>query len=63
MLAERLGVTVEDCLMVDDSISALESAKKSGIYTVGIYDDFSKDNESQIRALVHRYIHGLEELL
>ena len=63
MLAERLGVTVEDCLMVDDSISALASAKKSGIYTVGIYDDFSKDNESQIRAMVHRYIYRLEELL
>ena len=63
LVADRLGVSIEDCLMVDDSLSALNSAVESGIYTVGIYDEFSKENEKEIRNKVNRYLYRLEELL
>ena len=63
LLAQRLGVSTADCVMVDDSISALAAAVEGGVCAVGIYDDFSKDNEMQIRAMVNRYIYRLEELL
>ena len=63
ILAERLGVSLEDCVMIDDSLSALEAAAKGGVQTIGVYDEFSKDNESQIRAVANGYIYNLKQLL
>ncbi|MBQ8291730.1 MAG: hypothetical protein IJX88_04385 [Clostridia bacterium] len=49
--------------MVDDSMGALKPAKEAGMTTVGVYDGFSRDNESAMRALADRYIYNLKELL
>ena len=57
------STSIEDCLMADDSLSALNCAVESGIYTVGVYDAFSKENEKEIRNKVNRYVYRLDELL
>jgi HAD superfamily hydrolase (TIGR01509 family) len=62
-VANRLGLDVSECVMVDDSIGALRPAKEAGMQTIAIYDDFSKDNEKAMRELADRYIYDLKELL
>lgn len=40
--AERLGVLPTDCVMVDDNVNVLKTAKKVGMQTVGVYEEMTK---------------------
>lgn len=62
-VASRLGVRAQDCIMVDDSLAVHRAAKEAGVITVGVYDEYSANCEKELRALCHRYVHTLEELL
>lgn len=42
-IAEELGESPEDILLVDDSYLALRTGKKAGLEVIGIYDENSKD--------------------
>ncbi len=61
--ARVLGVAPEDCVMVDDSITALRPAKETGLVAVGVYDEVAKDYEEDMRALCDLYIYDFNELL
>ena len=37
--ARRMGATVSDTVIFEDSLVAIKTAKKSGFFTVGIYDE------------------------
>ena len=63
MAAERLGVSVGECVMVDDSPGAIRPAKEAGMQTAAIYDEYSKQHESEMRELADRYIYDLQELI
>ncbi len=63
MAADRLGVSCADCVMVDDSVAVLKPAKLAGLQTVGVYDDFSKEYEGEMRVIADRYVYFLTELL
>lgn len=63
LAAERLGQRIEDCAMVDDSIAVVRAAKESGIYTIGVYDDFSSAFEGEMKAASDKYIRDFSELL
>jgi len=63
MAAERLGVTVKDCVFLDDNFIALETVKKSGMIAVGVYDESSEALTEEIQAVADRYIYNFEELL
>lgn len=63
LAAERLGVAPSDCVMIDDSISALRPAKEAGLATVGVYDEISASREAEMRALADKYIYNFKELL
>ena len=63
IISERIGVPCENCVMVDDSNAPLLAAKQAGWKTVGIYDEISKDNETEMRKIADRYIYDFEELL
>ena len=49
--------------LFDDSLSAIRTAASLGIRTVGVYDDASREQAEQIRAVCDRYILSFEELL
>lgn len=60
---ELLGVLPKDCVLFDDSLSACKAAKAAGMTVVGIYDDYFKDTEPDMRELCDQYISGFGELL
>ncbi len=63
LAAARLGREIEECAMVDDSIAVVRAAKKSGIYTIGVFDEFSSAFEKEMLALSDKYIYDFKDLL
>lgn len=61
--AERLGAPTSECVFFDDNITAVKTAALSGMRTVGVYDDTSKDLENEIRAASDLYVYNFTELL
>lgn len=61
--ARRLGVSPEECIMADDNLNVLKTAKKVGMATVGVYDDSSKDVMGEMRAIADKYVVDFAELL
>lgn len=60
--AQRLGTTVDRCVFVDDNATAVETARKAGMYTVGIYDETSKDFAPQLKAVSDLYIEDFSQI-
>ena len=54
--ARRLGESPADCVVIEDSLHAIETAKKAGFIVWGVYDEASADRQDRIRALCDRMI-------
>lgn len=63
LVAEELGVQPEDCTFYDDSVAACRAAREAGVEVIGVYDDFFRETEEEMRQICHRYIMSFEELL
>ena len=61
--AKRIGVAVQDCTMVDDNLKVLQTAKKVGMATIGVYDDSSKDVMEEMRAIADKYVVDFADIL
>ena len=61
--AKRLGVTPADCIMLDDNLNVLKTAKKVGMATVGVYDESSKDVMEEMRTIADKYVVDFKDLL
>ena len=61
--AQRIGVKPEELMFFDDNRGAVETAVRAGLVTVGVYDPSSAADEQDIRAIAHRYIHNMREML
>lgn len=61
--AKRIGVTPEECIMADDNLHVLQTAKKVGMATVGVYDESSKDVMEEMRAIADKYVVDFADLL
>ena len=62
-VAKRLGVKAEECVMVDDNVNALKTAKQVGFYTIGIYDEVEKEKVQEMLDSTDQYIYDFKELL
>ena len=60
--ARRLDASIDRCVFVDDNATAVETAKKAGMYTVGIFDETSKDFASQLKAVSDLYIEDFSQI-
>lgn len=54
--AEYLGVQPEHCLIVEDSLHAIETAIQAGFVTAGVYDESSRLEQDDIRNQVTYYV-------
>ena len=62
LAAERFGASVEDCVVVEDALFALKTAKKAGFLTIGVYEKSEPDQE-EIRYFSDRYVKHYDELM
>lgn len=60
--AEKIGLPIEQILFVDDNLGAIQSAKRSGIGTCGIYDPSSEDYRKEIADAADYYANDFKEL-
>lgn len=63
LAAQRMGVSPTDCIVFDDIIDGIRGAKKGGMTTVGVYDDSSREQRSEIESAADYYIESFAELL
>lgn len=63
MAVQRLGLSADEVLFLDDNYNADKAAKAAGLTVCGVYDDSSKEYESAIREIADHYIYSLSELL
>ncbi|MCM1104986.1 MAG: HAD family phosphatase [Clostridium sp.] len=54
--AHKLGVPPENCLVFDDVLPAIRSAKQANMLTCGVYDFYSKQNRAEMEALADYYL-------
>ena len=54
--AARLGLSVSDCTMADDNLTALMNAKAAGMRIAAVFDESAKPTESEKKALCDVYI-------
>lgn len=62
-VAKRLNVNIEECVMVDDSLRVLKTAKSAGMQTVGVYEASTSDEWEEIIKTADRSVLGFDELL
>ena len=59
--AKRLGVTVGDCVVFEDALYAMKSAKAAGMRVCAIEDDTQSADQEEIMALADWYIRSYGE--
>lgn len=60
--AESLGTVCNDCIFVDDNLNAIETAKKSGMKTVAIYDKSSDDYVEDMKKIADLYVYNFYDI-
>ena len=61
--AKRLGADISDCVMVDDHLGVLKVAKSVGMATIGVYDEYSKAAQEEIRKIADGYVVDFAQIL
>ena len=61
--AERLGTSIEDTLVVEDSLHCIETAKAAGFPVCGVYDSIAEPDMPRIIGLSDYYVRSLDEII
>lgn len=62
MAAQRLGVSVKDCVFVDDNFTAVSTAKEAGMKTIAIFDEAAAAYEEKMRETADQYVKDFAEI-
>ena len=62
-LAEKTKANVNDCIVFDDSVNAIKTAKSAGLKTVGIYEEAVKNTWEEMQLVADKTIKSFKELL
>lgn len=60
--ATRLGAAPALCTLLDDNLTAVQTACTAGLQTIGVYDALSAENEAALRRTAGRYIRDFSQL-
>lgn len=60
--AHRMGIEPSECMIFEDILTALTSAKGAGFYCVAMYDESSKKDTEKIKEISDRFIFDFEEM-
>jgi HAD superfamily hydrolase (TIGR01509 family) len=61
--ARRLGVPAQRCAIFEDVVIPAESAKQTGAYVIGVYDEHKQQATDKLKGVVDRFIMDFSELL
>ena len=59
-VAKFLGTELEETYVFEDVLYAIETAKKAGFHTVGIYDQYSARDTEKIKQEAEFYLESME---
>jgi HAD superfamily hydrolase (TIGR01509 family) len=59
--AEELSVLPESCLVFDDILQAIKSAKLAGMFAWGVYDDSSKERWDEIKQAADGFLYDFKD--
>lgn len=51
-VAKKMNLKPEECIVVEDALYALLTAKQANFYTIAVYDKDNKENWEQIKEIV-----------
>lgn len=57
----QLGTRKSTTWVFEDALYAIKTAKAAGFPTVGLYDETSRKDQKEIRAMADRYLHSAQE--
>ena len=60
--AQRLGTTVENCVFVDDNLTAVTTAKAAGMQTIAVYDALSEAFMAQMQETADQYVMDFSQI-
>lgn len=63
LAARKAGMAPPSCMVFEDSPVACESARKTGMQVIGVYDPFFAEYGQEMQRICHQYIHSFQELL
>ncbi len=63
LVAQKLGVAPDRCLVFEDIVSGILAGKNAGMRVCAVEDDFSKPQEVQKRELADYYISDYREII
>ncbi len=63
LASERIGFKPHECIVFEDIIEGIRSAKKANFITCGVYDKSSEQDTDEIRNIADYYIKSFDELL
>lgn len=63
LAAKRAEAPPEKCMVFEDIINGVRTAKKAGMQTCGVYDERNASRQEELRAICDEYITSFEELL
>lgn len=62
-LAERVNANPSDCVVIDDSVNAIKTAKSAGLKTIGIYEQAVKNTWEEMKTVADKTIITFKELI
>ena len=62
-LAEKMNVTPSECVVIDDSVNAIKTAKSAGLQTIGIYEKAVSNTWEEMQTVADKTILTFKELL
>ena len=60
--AEKMEVKPCECMVFEDILTGISSAKKGGFYTVAMYDESSKRDAEKIKKIADKFIFDFKEM-
>lgn len=61
--ASRLGLMPSECIVFEDVLTAVKTAKSAGFKVIGMYDTFSENNREKIISESDGYIFSFKEMI
>ena len=61
--AKRMGLEPGECVVAEDYLSSVRTAKNAGFICVGVFDDESRDDMFEIKHLCDDFVYNLGKLL